>query len=152
MATATDLRAPGVHLFEEALAAAKAGRHDLANDLLNRAAAEEHAADLARAAPYYWADKTELYLESADGTGPCSVFELQVGFVDMPVLARLINHQFVLNFTPRTDLTERTRFVDDSEYLSGGEPFVVLHGFELARIAAEILNSQFGPALVQQAH
>lgn len=149
MTDTTDSTSPVVaRLLNEALEAAGAGRHAAADDLLARAACEERAIELAQLPQRYWADGLELRVESADGTGPCAIFQLQTGYVDMAQLAELLNRREALDLTPRSNLTERDRFIVDSEYVTCEEPLTVLCGFDLARQVAEILNSASGPALL----
>jgi hypothetical protein len=131
-------------LLDEALAAAGAGRHAVSEDLLARAACEERAIELTKAPCRYWADARELFIESADGTGPCPVFQIQTGEADMQKLAELLNCLATLDLSPRDDLTDRSRFVVDGEYVARYEPPTVFCGFDLAIQVAHILNSGLG--------
>lgn len=129
-------------LLTAAVEADKAGRIDVAESLLTSAGWQERAKQLEGKPRVYWADGQDLMTESADGSRPCSVFALTVGFFDLGALAGRLNRDDGASLAPRADLTPDSTFIAESEYVSREQPLTVFCGFELASRVAEILNAE----------
>jgi hypothetical protein len=129
-------------LLAAAVEADKAGRSDVAESLLTSARWQERAKQLEGKPRVYWADGQDLMTESADGSGPCSVFALTAGSFSMAALAARLNRDDGAPLAPRADLTSDSAFIADSEYVSREQPLTVFCGFDLASRVAEILNAE----------
>jgi hypothetical protein len=133
--------------LEEALEAQAAGRHCAAEALFDSARFAERALELAGKPITYWAEGTELMVESRDGTGPCAVFQLYSGEYDMSALAEQLNRLGAAELTPNTSLRAHSQFVADSEYLSREVPAAVFCGDpSIVEVAQRVLNSVEGSA------